>query len=259
MKPPVSIHWRGSKRRLLKYILPLIGPHVCYCEPFAGSLALLLAKPPSRLEVINDINQDLIGFYLCVKYHAGELGREVQGMLGSRALFQAFRASPGLTQIQRAARFFYRQQASFGANGHSFGVCKTAKRTAFFDAPAMEVVFKGLADRLRAVTIECLPYDHLLRNQDAPETLFFCDPPYIGGDCGTYEAWSEDQTAEFATRIRGLRGQWICTLGDSPFVRRLFSGYRIIAVQTQNQGRNTLLGGAKTFGEVIILSNGLKG
>jgi hypothetical protein len=46
VKPAVS--WPGGKSRLLKYILPLIPAHTCYCEPFSGGLAVLLAKPRSK-------------------------------------------------------------------------------------------------------------------------------------------------------------------------------------------------------------------
>jgi DNA adenine methylase len=46
------LRWQGSKTRMLKHILPLITPHVCYCEPFFGGGAVLFAKErastPSR-------------------------------------------------------------------------------------------------------------------------------------------------------------------------------------------------------------------
>jgi DNA adenine methylase len=49
------LRWQGSKSRMLKHILPLIPPHVCYCEPFFGGGAVLFAKPRASTEVINDI------------------------------------------------------------------------------------------------------------------------------------------------------------------------------------------------------------
>jgi DNA adenine methylase len=73
---PVLI-WPGGKSRHLKHILPLIPPHECYCEPFAGGVAVFLAKPRSRLEVINDLNGDLISFYLCAQRPSCNFERQV--------------------------------------------------------------------------------------------------------------------------------------------------------------------------------------
>jgi site-specific DNA-adenine methylase len=52
MKPVFP--WPGGKSWAAKYVLPMIPPHECYCEPFAGGLATLPAKEPSTLEVVND-------------------------------------------------------------------------------------------------------------------------------------------------------------------------------------------------------------
>ena len=69
------LRWPGRKTRMLKHRLPLIPEHVCYCEPFAGSLALLLAKPRSQVEIVNDMNGDLVALYRNLQYHLPELLR----------------------------------------------------------------------------------------------------------------------------------------------------------------------------------------
>src|SRR5688572_33332954 len=106
--------WPGGKTRMLKYILPLIPPHVCYCEPFAGGLAVLLAKPRSRVEVINDTHSDLTRFYRVARYHLDELMKELGFALNARADFKDYLDQPGLTDIQRAARWFMRVKLGFG-------------------------------------------------------------------------------------------------------------------------------------------------
>src|SRR6185295_16479727 len=95
------VRWPGGKTRLLSKILPLIPPHVCYCEPFAGGLAVLLAKPRSKIEVVNDLNGDLVALYRCAQYHLDELCRELEFMIGSRRNLVDYVAQPGITDIQR--------------------------------------------------------------------------------------------------------------------------------------------------------------
>jgi DNA adenine methylase len=87
-KAKPALRWQGSKRRLLKQILPKIKPHTCYCEPFAGGLAVLLAKERSPVEVVNDLNGELIALYRCVQYHLPELLRELGHLVSSREMLR---------------------------------------------------------------------------------------------------------------------------------------------------------------------------
>jgi DNA adenine methylase len=61
------VKWPGNKTRYLKYIIPCIPEFIGkYIEPFAGSGALLLRLQPKEW-VINDLNNDLINIYKCVR------------------------------------------------------------------------------------------------------------------------------------------------------------------------------------------------
>jgi DNA adenine methylase len=50
----------GSKRTLAPIIVEELGEHHTYFEPFCGSMAVLLAKPKTRMETVCDLNGDLI-------------------------------------------------------------------------------------------------------------------------------------------------------------------------------------------------------
>ena len=54
LKPPFT--YFGGKLTLAERIAALLPPHQHYVEPFAGSLAVLLAKPPSPMETVNDLD-----------------------------------------------------------------------------------------------------------------------------------------------------------------------------------------------------------
>src|SRR5258708_5164736 len=81
--------WPGGKRRLLKHVLPIFEKleHECYVEAFAGGAALLLARDPAPVEVLNDINGELVRLYRCVQHHLDELVRQFRWALTSREMF----------------------------------------------------------------------------------------------------------------------------------------------------------------------------
>lgn len=82
MKPPLSYY--GGKQGMLPHILPLIPPHDLYTEVFAGGAALLFAKEPVRINVINDLNGELVNFYRTLVSDFDELQHEIQRTLHSR-------------------------------------------------------------------------------------------------------------------------------------------------------------------------------
>ena len=80
MSKPI-IPWLGGKRKLADTILPIFPEHSCYVEPFCGAAALYFLKPPSEVEVLNDINGELINLYRVVKHHLEELYKQFKWTL----------------------------------------------------------------------------------------------------------------------------------------------------------------------------------
>lgn len=236
---------------MLKKLIPMLPEHVCYCEPFAGGLAVLLAKERSPVEVINDLNGDLIALYRNVQYHLPELEREIQYFVGSRQNMKEFIAQPGLTEIQRAARFLLKNRTSFAGNMKSFGVARTKGGGAAFDRHTNVQLLGAAHERLNGVVVENLPYDRCLELYDSKDTLFFLDPPYLNADPKAYRGWTEEEVTEFRDKLRAVRGKWIVTLDDSEFNRALFKGCKIEGVETHNGCVNQAKCNQK-FGEIIV-------
>lgn len=105
----------GGKHQLAGRIIKRFPAHQTYCEVFGGSAAVLLAKSPSPYEVFNDINGEVVRLFRVVKYHSDEFMREIRWFLRSRKQFEDFKISQPeiLTDIQRAARFYYLLRCSY--------------------------------------------------------------------------------------------------------------------------------------------------
>ncbi|MCE5334004.1 MAG: DNA adenine methylase, partial [Desulfobacteraceae bacterium] len=115
MKSPLC--YIGGKSRLAKAIVAEIPEHTTYCEVFSGACWVFFAKEPSRYEIINDINSDLVAFWRVVQNHLEEFFRQFKYLLVSREWFEDWKrqaVAGGLTDIQRAARFYYLQRCGFG-------------------------------------------------------------------------------------------------------------------------------------------------
>ncbi|MDR2149904.1 MAG: DNA adenine methylase [Spirochaetaceae bacterium] len=82
MKTPITYY--GGKQMLAKIILGLIPPHRVYCEPFLGGGAIFFSKQPSKVEIINDTNGELINFYKVCKTDFHALRKEIAVSLHSR-------------------------------------------------------------------------------------------------------------------------------------------------------------------------------
>lgn len=245
------LRWPGGKSRLLKEILPLIPEHVCYCEPCGGSLAVFLAKPRSTVEVVNDLNGDLVALYRNLQFHLPELLREMEWLFSSRKNLKDFVQQPGLTEIQRAARFLLKNRTSFAGNMKNFGVVRTAGGGATFYRAKQQEMIGALHKRLDNVAVENLPYDRCVKLYDSPQTFFFLDPPYVNAPTGAYDGWTQKQMSDFREQLRGLQGKWLATINDSEENRELFSDCQVKRIRTRNRLVNNRAA-KQDFGELII-------
>jgi DNA adenine methylase len=222
LRPPISRP--GGKTRLLKQLLPLLErEHTCYVEVFGGGAALLLAKPKSKVEVYNDADGELVNVFRQVRHHAPEIQRELQWAINSRADMMQAKEQPGLTEIQRAARFIFRNAISFSGDNSSFGVVKTQAGGATTSLRSRSTNLAALHERLENVIIEHLPWQRVLKNYDAPATVLFLDPPYAVSNMKPYVGFNPEQLTELRDALRTVQGWWFLTLDATEGNRALFA------------------------------------
>ena len=216
--------WVGGKRALAKTIVALLPEHTCYVEVFGGAGWVLFAKQPAKAEVYNDLHGRLVELFRTVKYHPEELVRELDLLVPSREMFEAFREQAGLTEIQRAARFYYVTRMSFGKKGDAFGYQKTPGG-ARLGMDKLQVHLEAVRQRLEGVTVEHRDFEQVLGQFDGADTLFFVDPPYYGAE-GHYDVRFEPEDHDRLRAVLGrLTGKWLLTYNDHAWVRRAYAGF----------------------------------
>ena len=247
------IPWMGGKSRLADKILPLYPEHHCYVECFAGAGALLFKKEESKVEVLNDLNGELVNLYRVVQHHLVEFLKQFEWALVSRQIFEWAKMSAPvtLTDIQRAARFYYLQRCAFGARptGQTFGTAPSSKPK--FNLRRIEETLSEAKFRLDRVYIENLPWQNVIERYDRPDTLFYCDPPYWDTE-GYGVEFGIEQYEEMAERARTIQGKMIISINDHKEMKRVYKGLR-----TKTVSINYTVGGngkGRDRKELIILN-----
>lgn len=169
--------WVGGKSRLAKDIISLMPEHKTYIEVFGGAGSVLYQKEPSKLEVFNDINNELINLHLCIKNRPQTLSIYLNQMLVSRTLFYYIRNKKikPKNNIERAAFYLYLLTQSFGSKTTTFGMhAKSGRRP-----KSIYKSYQAFSDRLKYVTIENKSFSELIKLYDKPDSFFYLDPPYV--------------------------------------------------------------------------------
>ncbi|WP_019578220.1 DNA adenine methylase [Curvibacter lanceolatus] len=251
MATPI-IPWLGGKRRLADILIPRFPAHTCYVEVFAGGAALYFLRPPADVEVINDVNGELVNLYRVVKHHLEEFVRQFKWALSSRDMFKWLQDTPAetMTDLQRAARFYYLQHHAFGGKvqGQTWGTATTAPP---LNLLRIEENLSAAHLRLSSTYIERLDWQQCIKRYDRPHTLFYMDPPYWQTE-GYGVPFEWEQYEAMAQLMREIKGKAILSINDHPDIRRCFAGLQMEVVPITYQ----VGGGAKGVerSELIIYS-----
>lgn len=248
------IPWLGGKRRLADKLLPLFPPHECYVEVFCGGAALYFLRPvPAPVEVLNDINGELTNLYRVVQHHLEEFVRQFKWAFTSRQIFkwQQMTRPETLTDIQRAARFFYLQQHAFAGKvtGQTFGTATTGPAPNFC---RIEENLSAAHLRLSGTYVENVPWQDLVKRYDRAHTFFYMDPPYWQTE-GYGVDFGFEQYEEMAEVMRRCKGRVMVSINDHPDIRRAFDGFHMFGLDIKYSVANAQ-GEPATSKELVILN-----
>jgi len=236
LTPPLKTH--GGKHYLANRIVELMPPHVHYVEPYAGGLAVLLAKDPEGVsEVVNDLDGELINFWDVLRdsFTFKLFERLVGATPFSRQVWDRS-ASKVSTDVDRAYNFFVSCRQSLAGRRESFApLSKTRTRRGRNEqASAWWTAVEGLCEvheRLKFTVIECAPALEIIVREDGPSTLFYLDPPYMPstrstvGEYGKFEMTVEDHR-QLLDVVKSCKGAV------------MLSGYRSVLYDSQLHGWN---------------------
>jgi len=198
-KKLIAFGWYGGKFSHLDWLLPLLPESFHYCEPFAGSAAVLMNRNPSKVETYNDIDGEVVNFFRVLRDSKEKLIEQIALTPFSREEFaNACILDPSLSDIERARRFYVRaRQVRTGlAQTASIGRWANCKNTSRSGMSGVVSRWLGgveqldfIAERFLRVQIENRPAIAVIKLYDNKKTFFYCDPPYLHETRGDNKAY----------------------------------------------------------------------
>lgn len=234
--------WHGGKAHLASRIVALMPPHTHYVEPFAGGLAVLLAKDPEGVsEVVNDADKDLTNFWQVLQglESFAAFRRLCEATPFSQAEWRAADAElaefpepdPQVScRVVRAWRFFVHVRQSLAGRRRCFAPLSRSRtrRGMNEQASAWLSAVEGLGAvhaRLRRVAVLCGDAVAVIRSQDGPGTLFYCDPPYLAETRAAPDVYRHEMTDDahrlLVDTLATLEGRAMVSMYRHPVYDRL--------------------------------------
>jgi DNA adenine methylase len=185
--------WVGGKSRSIKHLLEHIPYRSSFIDVFGGSGAVTLAREKSKLEVFNDAYSGVTAFYSVVR--DPDLFERLLDRLDltvhSREDFLLCKETWKNTNdpVERAARWYTLIQYSFGSIGRNFGRATSGGRGGMAGKIRNKLkYFPEIHARFRNVQVENLDWEVCMRDYDNGDAVFYCDPPYVDVNRGTYKS-----------------------------------------------------------------------
>lgn len=232
----IPFGWYGGKFSHLDWLLPLLPPCHHYCEPFSGSAAVLLNRPPTKIETYNDLDGEVCNFFRVLRDEKEKLIEAIALTPFSREEFGiACILDPDVAPFERARRFYIRaRQVRTGlAQTATIGRWANCKNTSRGGMSGVISRWLGgvdqlaaIAERLIRVQIENRPAIDVIRLYDSPDTLFYCDPPYVHSTRGDTKAYGfemkDDEHRALAAVLNSVAGHVAISNYDCDLMDELY-------------------------------------
>lgn len=238
------IPYPGGKARLAQQIIKYFPPHRVYAEPFAGGASVFFTKPPSEIEVLNDIDHTIINLYRVLQdpqkfeelrhrltytpYSRAEFVRARRMLLNPEGYSDVDLAWAKLVAVSYGFAGKYDHDSSWGRSIESSLPDRQTRR--------LERLAK-YHERIRHAYLDCTDAIDFIKYWDTKDTLFYLDPPYVLDTRKEKQLYAHELDDEYHSRLAdvllGIRGKAVLSGYDNPIYDRLLEcGWRKVRLET---------------------------
>ncbi len=226
MKRPI-LDYYGGKFILRKWVMDYFPDHSIYVEPFGGGASVLLSKDPVKVEVYNDIDDEIVNFFDVAKNRGKELHNHLVHTPYSRSIYLRARevvSDPLEMAVNTVVKSFFGIGDSIH-NSSGFRNSKTSNASPSKTFKNYVDYFPHFIERLRPVVIENLSYGDVIAKYDSEKTLFYADPPYVFSSRSKKHSYghelSDNDHIELLEKLSQVKGSVVLSGYENDIYKRL--------------------------------------
>jgi len=253
-----AFSYMGGKSYLASWIIKHMSWHNIYVEVFGGGANVLLQKPRSKIEVLNDYDEDIFNFYKIMLEEGDKFWEKINYLPYSRKLYYEYlkeweNGNKGRNNLERAVRWYYLQSLGFsGMIGKTFriGIKKNVSASFFQKTQKFPFIIR----RLQGTIIENLDFEECIKKYDSTKTLFYCDPPYWF-DKNYYKInFKEEDHIRLSNILNKIKGNAIVSYYYNKKLKKYYSDWFFdekVITKFSYYNKN----GNKNMGKELLLTN----
>lgn len=218
-----------------------------YVEPFSGGACILLNKKKSKIEVINDIDQDIIGIYQAMRDEPKEFIRRLNLYKCSEETFLKSQKKNAFDDyLDRAVNEFITTKMSRAESKKAFlgSVCERCKKSK--TSPWNDAIegLHELSERIKEAYIFNLSAIEIIRKFDTPNVFIFCDPPFLVETNNRKQMYESEMTTddhiELSIALNNFSGKALITGYMNPLYKRLYAGWNLEKRKTATKSKKNI-------------------
>jgi DNA adenine methylase len=193
-----------------------------YVEPFCGACSLFFKKDKSKIEILNDKDKNIYEILNLLKSKSVWVDEHINRNI-TKEYFQRIKDSKEPLHILEKIKSSYFNK---GKHFNNRGENKTN--------------YKPYSQRLKDTTILNRDFKDVIKEYDSMNTFFYLDPPYENTDKSFYNGNTIIDYKELNQILKDLKGKFLMSINDSPYIREQFKDFHIKEVKTRYSDNGTL-------------------
>lgn len=242
----------GAKHRFIKDICELIPSHKIYVEAFLGGGSVFWAKDKAEKNILNDLDKNVIDYHKLLKNV--DLSKKYTIPFTTNEEATKYAWEKHTNKKDQFIASLFKSCGTFGGKqikGSKIYIEKVKKKDLKkeLNNKIQTENIEKYKNKLKNVTLLNQDYKKVIRKYDSPKTFFFLDPPYEKSE-KLYKDGSLN-FEELRDILKTIKGKFMLTLNDSPYIKKLFNNYKIKTIMLGSVGG---MGIGKPRKELIIMN-----